>query len=116
MPLVVTNGVVFPVHLPDFGGPRGVVIAPATSGTEAFAKALGDPKLALAGSETDASVKNMLGELSGEDGEAGRDPASAGDYNDGIGERDTADLFERVHALHERCLQQGCVRPRKGGA
>jgi len=75
-----------------------------------FGKPLGDPKFNLAGSETDASVKNMMGDL-GENGsgvgEADREPAA--DVTDGIGEKNSTDLFERVHYYHEYCAKKSCV-------
>jgi hypothetical protein len=56
-------------------------------------------------------VKKLLGAFddngSGAGGDASRDPA--GEISEGVGERDSADLFDRVHAFHERCQQKGCV-------
>ncbi len=75
-----------------------------------FGKPLSDPKFSLAGSETDASVKNMMDGF-GVNGEGGlegeRDPA--GDVADGIGERNGPSLFERAKMYHDRCAQKGCV-------
>jgi len=80
-----------------------------------FGKPLSDPKFSLAGSETDASVRGMMGNLGSEEdngtGEEGRDPAS--DVADGIGERNGPTLFERVKQYNERCAKRSCVSAAK---
>jgi hypothetical protein len=73
-----------------------------------FGKPLDDPKFSLAGSETDASVKNIIGALNpGSNDQASRDPASV--ELDGIGEKNSVSLFERLRSCHDRCQRRGCV-------
>lgn len=77
-----------------------------------FGKPLSDPKFSLAGSETDASVKDLMEDFDGEEAQGGfqgnRDLAS-GDVYDGIGERNGPSLFERTRAYYERCARNACV-------
>ncbi len=81
-----------------------------------FGKQLSGAKIALAGSETDASVKQLLNDF-GVDKEAGRGPASQSSPE--IGSQDGPSLFERTHATHKRCAKSGCVtlagKERTGG-
>ncbi len=82
-----------------------------------FGKPLGNPKFALPGSETEASVKNMLSEFSSGDTNGSREPAS--ELSGGISGRDSPSLFERCHEIHARCARKNCVSvtvPRRGGS
>lgn len=85
------------------GGGADEVLSP-------FGQPLGDPKIALAGSETDASVKNLVDgfDPGGEAGSEGsRELASEGE--DGIGERNGPSLFDRARAFYDRCARNACV-------
>lgn len=81
-----------------------------------FDKHLGNGKIAIAGSETDASVKAMLREL-GVEKDIARQPASQ--QNSEIGSKDGPSLFERCRATYKRCAKNGCVtqagKVREGG-
>jgi hypothetical protein len=86
-----------------------------------FGTALSDPKISLAGSEVDASIKNMLGEFGGApsaDGTmaSGASRAPAGEVYEGIGEKNSSSLFERLRAFHDRCMKSGCVSLHRKGA
>ncbi len=73
-----------------------------------FGKPLDEPKFSLAGSETDASVKGLMGAFNGDNSsQVSRDPAS--ELSDGIGEKNSVTLFERTRSCHERCIKKGCV-------
>lgn len=74
-----------------------------------FSKGLGDPRLEIAASETEASVRAMLSSLAAS---GDRRPASA--LGAGIGYEDGPSLFERCRATHVRCQKAGCVG-RAGG-
>jgi len=81
-----------------------------------FGQPLGDPKFSLAGSDTDAQIRRMLGEFGNGDehGADGRSLASLGDQDDGIGDRNGPSLFERCRESHLRCQQRGCVTTHGG--
>lgn len=72
-----------------------------------FSKGLGDPRLEIAGSETDASVRAMMRELGTAEDARSRGPAST--QGSEIGSEDGPSLFERAHATHRRCQKNGCV-------
>jgi hypothetical protein len=72
-----------------------------------FNKGLGDPRLEIAGSETDASVQAMMRELGTTEPARSRGPASS--QSSEIGSEDGPSLFERCHATHKRCQKNGCV-------
>jgi|GEM_PF-3724891 len=95
---------------------RTVDSANADESLKAFGKELGAGNIALAGSETDASVKAMLNEL-GVEKDLARKPASQ--QNAEIGSKDGPSLFERCHETHRRCAKSGCVsqagKERTGG-
>ncbi len=71
-----------------------------------FESGLGSASIALAGSETEASVQAMLKEF-GESKEGSREPASM--QNSEIGSKEGPSLFERCRATYKRCAKNGCV-------
>lgn len=90
-----------PLITPEAGSAEDTVAA--------FSKGLGDPRLEIAASETEASVRAMMSSLGAA---ADRRPASL--LGGGIGLEDSPSLFERARATHVRCQKNGCVR-RAGG-
>ena len=92
----------------------GKPLLPPTAGSAedtvaSFNKGLGDPRLEIAASETEASVRAMLSSLAAS---GDRRPASV--QGAGIGIEDGPSLFERCRATHVRCQKAGCVG-RAGG-
>ena len=75
-----------------------------------FGKPLSEPKMTLAGSETEALANNLVSDLMG--GDVNREPAS--EELGEIGGINGASLFERVHGSLERCLRKGCIA--RGGS
>ncbi len=71
-----------------------------------FGKHLGDPKITLAGSDTDSAVKSLLGDLGGASAQA----AEVDDTEDGIGETNGASLFDRAHGRLEILIRKGRIR------
>lgn len=71
----------------------------------------------LQGSETDASVQEMVrefeGQLAAERGLASEDLQSE---PDGIGEENGANLFSRMKGVFDRCLKRGCVSASRGSS
>lgn len=71
----------------------------------------------LQGSETDASVQEMVrefeGQLAAERGLASEDLQGE---PDGIGEENSANLFSRMKDVFDRCLKRGCVSASRGSS
>ncbi|MGZ3729185.1 MAG: hypothetical protein ACXVCG_08155 [Bdellovibrionota bacterium] len=81
------------------------VVAGGQEELHAFTSSLGHPEISLMGSETDASVRRMMGEFSGENA-AKNSQASDED----IGDKNGPTLFARSHAVYERALRRGKIR------
>ena len=71
-------------------------------------KALGDPKFSIAGSETDAQIRSMMGDFDSSTSVASA-KSTADEWEDGIGEKNGPSLFERAHSYHESCMRKGCL-------
>ena len=78
-------------------------VAASSDTLEPFSNSLGGPRFALMSSETEASVKKIVKELSGAD-------SATQSSSEEIGERNGPTLFARSHATIERSLRKGRVR------
>lgn len=80
-------------------------------------KLSGASGFSLQGSETDASVQEMVREFEGQlAAERGLASENTQSEPDGIGEENGANLFSRMKDVFDRCLKRGCVSASRGSS